>query len=152
MRLLSVLPSLIISFSRVVSLVPWSWYFRLGLELIPRGPTTLKVSKCFALNSTRKRRPNKVEMIWYISKPEQTIYMAINYMGKKMQVRSHKVYLMSEPQQPIHQIVTSQSLPFGWLVPRGWFLVESKVPRPKTIETRREKEMDGERSTDNSQT
>ena len=34
----------ILTFSRIVSLVPWSWYFRLGLELIPRGPTTLKVS------------------------------------------------------------------------------------------------------------
>ena len=40
-------------------------------------------------------------------------------MGEKMQVRSHKIYLMSEPQQMIHQIVTSQGLPFGWFVPRG---------------------------------
>ena len=58
--------------------------------------------------------------------------MAINYMGKKIQVRSHKVYLMSEPQELIYQIVTSQSLPLEWLAPGG--LIPSRVESTTTKE------------------
>ena len=53
--------------------------------------------------------------------------MAINYRGEKMQVRSHKIYLMSEPPEPIYQIVNTQSLPLEWLVPGG--LIPSRVER-----------------------
>ena len=58
--------------------------------------------------------------------------MAINYRGKKMQVRSHKIYLMSEPPELIYQIVTSQSLPLEWLVPGG--LIPSRVESTTTKE------------------
>ena len=74
-------------------------------------------------------------------------------MGKKIQVRSHKFYLMSEPQELKYQIVTSQSLPLEWLVPRG---INSKPSRKYhdqgTRETTRKKEIIREGSTDNSLT
>ena len=47
----------------------------------------------------------------------------------------------------------TQSLPFGWLVPRG--LIPDRDERTSTdgtLETRQEREINGERSTDNSQT
>ena len=56
-------------------------------------------------------------------------------MGTKIQLRSHKIYLMSKPQQMIHQIVTTQGLPFGWLVPRG--LIPSRVESTTTKEQKK---------------
>ena len=58
--------------------------------------------------------------------------MAINYRGEKMQVRSHKIYLMSEPPELIYQIVNTQSLPLEWLVPGG--LIPSRVESTTTKE------------------
>ena len=69
---------------------------------IVRDSSFSKVSKCFSLDTRKNRRPDKVEMICNILKPEQTIYMAINYMGKKMQLRSHKIYLMSKCRRRYH--------------------------------------------------